>query len=199
MAAFDQPLSPPRRRGRIIRNSLGSGGPSRFGLRFGGANGDHDMPNLTTTWNCDSCGELIRHADHGWVEWIDVWAPDMSSRNGRDIRIVHCLGQGPSAAGCQFDARRASEKDRGRVGDGALVEFQGPDGLMRLFEMIAVQRLPTSELLEIIKRIHIPRYEHARRHFKRALDADVIQKDVEPGFWGQDALRRVLAFARKSE
>jgi hypothetical protein len=84
------------------------------------------------------------------------------------------------------------------VGDDSLPEFQGPDGLMRLLEMIARERFPTSELLEIIKRIHIPGYEHARRHFDRALAEDKIEQDVEPGYWRQTQIQRVLSFvARK--
>jgi hypothetical protein len=61
-------------------------------------------------------------------------------------------------------------------------------------EMIAQQRFPTSELLEIIKRIHIPGYEHARRHFDRALAEGVIEQDVEPGYWRQTQIERVVNF-----
>ena len=45
----------------------------------------------------------------------------------------------------------------------------GPDGLKRLLEMLAedkVGKVELLELLEIIKRIHIPRYEQARLHFR---------------------------------
>ena len=42
----------------------------------------------------------------------------------------------------------------------------GPDGLKRLLEMLAEDKVGKVELLEIIKRIHIPRYEQARLHFR---------------------------------
>jgi hypothetical protein len=151
------------------------------------------MLELPSSWFCDKCGELIEQADHGWVEWITL----SDSRPGRDIRIVHHISHSPRKGGCQFDSNQEYAKDQGTVGDYSLVEFMGPNGLTRLLEMIALEKLPTRELLEIIKRIHLPGYEHARRHFAGALEEGIIELNVEPGYWWQDELQRVLDYAAR--
>lgn len=148
----------------------------------------------TTSWFCDTCDHLIEKAEHGWVEWIGLSTEEDAPLRGRDIRIVHHSAYSEHPGGCQF---KLDAKDPGSIGDFALTEFQGPDGLMRLLEMIAENDLPTPELLEIIKRIHIPGYERARRHFKSALSAEVITLNVAYGYWWQAELQLVLEFARQ--
>ena len=115
------------------------------------------------------------------------------------MRIVHHVPHGHQVGGCQFDPRRENATDRGGVGDDSLSEFVGANGLTRLLEMIAEEVMPTADLLEIIKRIHTPGYEHARRHFDRAFAEGVIEHNVEPGYWRQADIQRVLDFADGEE
>ena len=61
--------------------------------------------------------------------------------------------------------------------------------------MISERFLPPDDVLELIKRIFIPGYEAARRHFQSALDADVLSNSVAYGYWWQGDLARVLQFA----
>ncbi len=152
------------------------------------------MPEPTTTWFCDRCGREIELAEHGWVEWIDLDHVGTALPRGRGMRIVHHKPYSPRPEGCQYVRGRDFTPDEA-LGDDRLIEFQGPDGLMRLLELIAEQRLPTPELLEIVKRVHTPGYEHARRHFDAALAGEVLSLDVVYGYWWQDDLERVLRFA----
>jgi hypothetical protein len=153
------------------------------------------MPPPTTTWICDACGEPIEEVRYGWVEWVDFPREFGVPRRSRDIRIVHHVSVRPGERRCQFDHRVEGAKDGGGICDGALADFQGPDGLMRLLEMISEQQFPTKDVLEMIKRIHTPGYEHARLHFKAAVAKGVIDTDVPDGYWWQDDLQRVLDFA----
>lgn len=153
------------------------------------------MPEPTTTWFCNRCGQLIELAEHGWVEWVHRDKPRRGEKPCRNIRIVHGEGYGPCPEGCRFDGLREHRLDGGGVGAFSLTEFLGHDGLMRLLEMIVEDEHPIDDLLEIIKRIHTPGYEHARRHFDQALRAGVIDLSVTPGFWWQDDIQRVLDFA----
>ncbi len=155
----------------------------------------------TMSWICVSCSEIIENADHGWVEWISRLDHEGNRIVGRDIRIVHHLpfGPRPSEPGCQFQQPIEDLRDGGSIADLPLKNFQGVDGLMQLLGMIEDKDLPTSELLEIIKRIHIPGYEHARRHFRPALRKEVITNDVPFGFWWQRDLQRVLEFAEHAD
>lgn len=145
----------------------------------------------TTTWVCDTCGQLIQAAAHGWVEWI-MYSGEDYSKPGRDLRLVHHRPHSPLNQGCQFDRREERAKDGGLIADQSLPEFQGPDGLMELLSMIAEQRLPAAQVIEMVKRLHVPGYEHARRHLQRAVVEGVIEPNTPPGFPMQRQLAAVL-------
>ncbi len=66
-----------------------------------------------------------------------------------------------------------------------LTDFIGSDGLMFLLELIEEKALPTDEVVEMIKRLHIPGYELARQHGKHAQMADVLALDAVPSYWSQ--------------
>lgn len=143
----------------------------------------------TKTWICDTCGQPIRRADQGWVEWLPEGRAAIPK--SRRIRIVHDDSHSPRSSKCGFGPSASP-------GFFAITQFRGPDGLVQLLEMIAEEYVPTEELLEVIKRILIPGYEHARIHFKRALAARVITQDVASGFWWQRDIKKVLKFAAKN-
>ena len=124
------------------------------------------MPDQTTSWICDRCSRLI----------------------------VHHTSPDSPVARCQFNKGRGDVGSRVTISDVTIPEFQGPDGLMWLLKLIALQSRPTSELLEIIKRIHIPGYEHARGRCEEVLTTLGIVPNVTPGYWRQDDLQRVLDF-----
>ena len=149
----------------------------------------------TTSWFCDFCGESIETAAAGYVEWIRLPGPTGLPAPGRRIRIVHHKWDTPDRIGCQYSRSRDPVTHEEGISDDALVEFLGPDGLTRLLAMLAEQRLPTAELLEVIKRLHTPGYERARAHFAAALEAQVITEAVAFGYWRQAELQSVLDFA----
>lgn len=150
----------------------------------------------TKTWICDTCGQEIKKVEDGWVEWIIF----PGKEGGRDLRLVHHRPASPAkgAGGkCQFDQDYEYKKDGGIIGDLPLSRFLGPNGLMLLLSFIYEGRLPTSLILEMIKRLHIPGYEHARFYFEEALNEDVFDPNMPPGFYWQDDIRAVLEFANK--
>jgi hypothetical protein len=122
-----------------------------------------NMYQKPTLWLCDNCGEMILTAGDGWLEWIDLLETNGASQRGRSIRIVHkANGKGS----CQFDPALEFARDGGVVDNGGLTDFLGPDGLFSLLEFIEGGRLPHLEVVEIIKRIHIPYYESLSDSFK---------------------------------
>lgn len=111
-------------------------------------------------WYCDSCLSAISDASHGRIEWISLYA---GTPGGRDLRLVHDLVDATRViGGCQFNAREEFARDKGKVNGAPLSEFLGPDGLMRLLGLMAVDGLPRDAVLEMIKRLHVPGYEDAR-------------------------------------
>jgi len=135
-------------------------------------------------WYCDYCHQIIRKAADGWVEWLGYEFEAHGVWKGKKIQIVHRPELSPHRNGCHY-------KWPGRPYD-TIDFYSSADGHMRLLEMLAEDVIPRDELLEIIKRIHIPNYERARRNFGQALADEVITQDVEYGYWPQSDLREVI-------
>jgi len=146
------------------------------------------------TWICDYCSGIIERPEDGLVEWInsvDISAP------GRNIRLVHGFRDG-SYEKCTFDQHIEYKKDLGTIADGELISFLGTDGLMRLLAMVSKSELPIPETLEMIKRLHIPDYEHARKHFRAAVSAGVFEPDMPENFYSHAHILATLQYAKKS-
>ena len=121
-------------------------------------------------WICDKCGLPIESAADGWVQWREFRAESKSRKLrgerplGRDLHLVHTASSSPLPItpgvlyGCQFD-----DDDPTYISmDLALPEFLGPNGLLRLLDFIAQASVETSEVLEMIKRLHVQGYEQTR-------------------------------------
>jgi hypothetical protein len=148
----------------------------------------------TTSWICDSCGEIIDRIEDGWVEWIHY----VDRRKiGRGLRLVHHQPASPRKDGCQYDTAHLHDKEG--LSDDGLESFVGPDGLMRLLSKLAEGSLPQESVIDMIQRIHIPGYEAARRHFQTAIGEDVIEPNLPKGFYWQSQIAAVIKWAEKQE
>lgn len=76
--------------------------------------------------------------------------------------------------------------------------FLGADGLMQLLALIAEQRLPQDQVLEMIKRLHVPGYEHARCHFNEAIGQLVFEPNTLAGFYWQHNINAVLEWLKST-
>jgi hypothetical protein len=141
--------------------------------------------NVTDYWFCDSCGERIEKAEDGWVEWI-TYTDKKGKYKARNFRLVH------HQRGCQFNEKEEFKKDGGTVSDLPLKSFLGIDGLTYLLSKIAINEIPTVEVLEMIKRLHILGYEASKRHFDRALRMGIIEQNNYPGYYSQNQIKTVL-------
>jgi hypothetical protein len=64
---------------------------------------------------------------------------------------------------------------------------------------LARDELPKDEVLEMIKRLHIPGYEHARQHFQRAIADGVFEPNMPDGYYWQSNIDAVLRFLEREE
>lgn len=96
-----------------------------------------------------------------------------------------------------FNERAEFAKDEGTIADNSLTEFLGADGLMRLMVFISESELPTSEVLEMIKRLHIPGYEQARKHFKAAIHAGIFEPNMPENYYNQSDIQATKEFINK--
>ena len=151
---------------------------------------------MNNQWICDSCGEYILKPIDGWVEWLTRKRQDSETNIGRGLRLVHhCGAHNPLSERCQYDQDKEYKQGGSILSDSGLEEFIGADGLMSLLELLARSELPADEVIEMIKRLHIPGYEHARRHFDAALAEGVFDPSSMPGFYTQHEIQAVLEYA----
>ena len=143
-------------------------------------------------WYCDSCGEKIESADRGYVEWIVTRNPlDVQKLNGRNLRIVHYDTK------CYLDEKMEYAIDGGTLQSSELRWFVGPNGLMKLLRIIAQKNFSIEEGFEIIKRIHIPGYETAHRHFEEAIAEGVFEPNVTEGYYPLEDIQVVNEWLEK--
>jgi len=150
----------------------------------------------TEFWICDVCGQPIERPEDGWVEWI---VHCHGGKMGRDLRLVHHRPASPIPGGCQFDASREFKRDGGALADHPLTNFMGPSGLMKLLAFIADEKVPTEETLEMIKRIHVPGYEHVRFSLRAATSAGVFDPIFGPGIITEPQIDYVLEWLKEYE
>lgn len=110
-------------------------------------------------WRCASCNQLITRVDDGWVEWL-AYEEDCGESSLGGLRLVHRRAPFAQLEGsCQYDARKEFRNNRTIVEGLSLERLVGPDGLMMLLSLLAGGELPKAQIIELTKRLHIPRYE----------------------------------------
>ncbi len=137
-------------------------------------------------WRCASCGELITSIEAGRVEWLTTDDKRGITR-ATGLRLVHSL--------CRYDDRREFRKTRSLVEGLSLERFVGPDGLMLLLSLIAEGEMPRADLIELVKRLHIPGYEQTRELFSEAIHGGAVAPLIGEGFYLQSEIRELLTWA----
>lgn len=143
---------------------------------------------------CDSCGQEIKNVQDGWVEWISFAERD---KTGQGLRLVHKNSRNNSL--CQYDQRAEYDKHGGILSDNALEQFIGPDGLMRLLVMISENELSKAEVLEMIKRLHIPGYDQAKNYFDEAICNGYFEPNMPPRFYWQSDIAATMKYKKSIE
>lgn len=185
------------KRTSVVKNDFLAYEADVFFLKCADRRQSYIMPEHT--WICDRCGQPIEKVEEGWIEWLVL--QEGNSSVGKGLRLVHHFQSGSRAAlqSCQYNQEQERERDGSHVNDSPLEEFLGPDGLMELLSLLDLNRLPKAEVLEMIKRLHVPGYEEARQYFDAALHEGVFEPNRPPGFYSQSDITAVLKFARKLE
>lgn len=113
-------------------------------------------------WYCDTCGKVIEDVKDGWLEWYYDYDGDMVLRSNKGYRIVHHDKR------CMYNSSKMHNAGKG-VSDMHLEDFTGPNGLANLLSDIELERCEDNkEIIEIIKRLHLPYYEEARKYHDKA-------------------------------
>lgn len=99
---------------------------------------------------------------------------------------------------CQYNEQVERKRDDSILCDLPLIDFLAPDGLMMMLRLIEEHSIPEADLLEMIRRLHVPGYEEARRHLSAAIDAGEIDPSVTPADLSQRDIEVILAFAKEN-
>ena len=67
---------------------------------------------------------------------------------------------------------------------------------MRLLQMLGEEDHPKEDVLEMIKRLHIPGYEAARGHFDEAISEGYFEPNTPEGYYHQSEIEATLAFIK---
>lgn len=152
-------------------------------------------------WICDVCRQSVLDVEHGRVEWLTAREPSSNGPHGKALQLVHKKYVSPlsaSGSGCQPDKQQQFKMGYSVQGL-PLSSFLGPNGLMLLLRMIHEEDVPQDEVLEIIKRLHIPGYEHARFYFKEAISARAFEPNTPEGFYHQYQIEATLRYAEERQ
>ena len=137
-------------------------------------------------WRCADCGALITSIEAERVEWL-TGEDGRGTTNVKGLRLVHNC--------CRYDDRREFRKGRSLVEGLPLERFVGPDGLMLLLSLVAQPEMPRADLLELVKRIHIPGYEQTRELFSDAMHGGAVTPLIGEGFYLQSEIQELLTWA----
>ena len=121
-------------------------------------------------WYCDSCGEVINEPNDGWLEWYHEQG---EIGNNEGYRIVHHDRR------CMYNSRKLFLENKS-LSDMHLSDFIGSDGLVSLLSHIEFNDVKdNSELVEIIRRLHVPYYEEARKYHHVAKENGFFSEENE--------------------
>ncbi len=154
-------------------------------------------------WKCDECGHPILSVEDGWVEWLNGTVSEQWEGGLHELRLVHHRLASPFANhrnACYHDEAKWVAAKRYTVADLPLSSFVGPDGLVTLLSWLAEKRFSDpNQVLEMIKRLHIPNYEGARLSFEAAISDGAFEPRSAPTYYDQRELKAVLEWIREQE
>lgn len=157
----------------------------------------------TPPWTCDTCGQPITSVEDGWVEWLSRSLPgDDYKRQDHSLRLVHKRHASPrsnTAHACYYNKDQWYQRDKSTVSDLPLSSFLDSDGLMILLEFASDGRFELDELIEMIKRLHIPGYDQARNSFEAAISDGTFEPNTKPGFYRQENIQDTLRWKQRRD
>lgn len=139
-------------------------------------------------WYCDTCGRIIERPQDGWVE---SKFDDNGIHSG--LRLVHSATAGPRkhlpGPGCRYDG--------GPISDASLEDYLGPEGLNDLLNDLEKGTHPLQEIVDMIRRLHLPEYEVGRRYIDEAISAGAFVPNTAPGTYSLYHIQLAAQWARE--
>ena len=152
------------------------------------------------TWICDTCGQEIKEAEHGWVEWLTARGDGHGRSSG--LRLVHHNKYSPKQppSYCSYNAIKESDNANSSVCDQHLTGFLGSDGLMELLTFLHTKEFADEEeVLQMIKRLHVPGYEQAFPHINEAIAEGVFEPNGPVFYVSKNQIDAVIEWTEQKQ
>lgn len=138
-------------------------------------------------WICDKCGDVIEKPTDGWLEWLS----DRDNFTLSGFKIVHHAPASPHKAknrDCYHYNENLERQDM------HLDIFLGVDGIARMITWTYSPGVKSlEEWAEVFRRLHVPHYEEARRHWDAATsDGEIFEGVDEESRYSQDILKSII-------
>jgi hypothetical protein len=139
---------------------------------------------LKRQWFCDYCGEIIKTAKDGMLEW-DSYLDEERGLTAENFRIVH----GRWVKGC------IKNRSDDNLADGHLHWYTGPDGLSELLSIQRRYSLDTERFNNIIRRFHVDFFEEAIQYLPLAREDG--ENEIDPYDVGELTQEEIKWLIRK--
>ncbi|MFH0915650.1 MAG: hypothetical protein V1912_04295 [bacterium] len=149
-------------------------------------------------WICDTCGELIKRPEEGWVEWLE----GIDDRVG-DFRICHAVPFCPLAQ--DEITGPFCQQHVGRLGmhEMPLEDFADQGGLLEMLSFVDVdvgldkeyqgyRARDLHEWAETCRRLLLPYYEEARIYWDDARNDGFFSGLTEISMYTPETLARLI-------
>ncbi len=149
------------------------------------------MNNPPSKWICDTCGEIIEKPEDGYIEWLS--RTDNAHPRYHRLVLVHHKPKSPRERGCYPPKSKDVDMHM------PLSHFLGADGLTWFLQQLSDNTFEDrEEPIEMMKRLFVPGYEMARKHFDAAIADDVFEPNTKPGYYSQVQIKATLRWAEEN-
>lgn len=154
-------------------------------------------------WICEGCGQKIESANEGILEWCNEPAKGGNHPKRYGFKIVHGDLLDPST-GREISCSHYKGHGSPPHSYSALASFVGDLGLNYLLGLLDPGRhhdpdysgpevKDLREWTELVRRLHVPYYEEARRYWDRALEEGRFESMGEVSIYEAEFLQNIIA------
>lgn len=138
-------------------------------------------------WVCDRCHGVIEKPQDGWLEWLSE-LPDLTYSGFKIVHHAPASPYKPKNGDCYHYTRHIGRSDM------HLDMFLGIDGMARMTTWTYSPGVKSlEEWAEVFRRLHVPNYEEARRHWRKAESEGYIFEGVdEESRYSQSILEEIM-------
>lgn len=148
------------------------------------------MKLINQVWSCDKCGEPIVGKEGGMLQWHSATALE---KDAEGFQIVHNTNK------CLYNQKDIMASKKSTVSDLPLDHINNTDGFITLLSFLSDDRVKDiEEILQIIKRLFVPKYESTFRSFDEAIANEVFEPNTKKNYYNSKDLAAVYKYLKNN-